>query len=69
MKISELIKSMEDKKKEFGDIEILIEVNYPDTHHSYLSYNIGIFKEENVTAYLNNDNKGEKTFDTALVLF
>ncbi|HEB9325414.1 TPA: hypothetical protein RZK29_001425, partial [Campylobacter jejuni] len=67
--ISELIKSMEDKKKEFGDIEILIEVNYPDTHHNYLKYNIGIYKEESVKAYLNDDNEGGKIFDTALVLF
>ncbi|ECQ5881484.1 hypothetical protein FZL65_00535 [Campylobacter coli] len=69
MKISKLIKSLEDKKKEFGDIDILIEGNYPDSHHNYLSYHIEICKEQSVVAYLNEDNEGRKLFDTALVLF
>ncbi|EAI8454239.1 hypothetical protein CY789_09860 [Campylobacter coli] len=69
MKISELIKSLEDKKKELGDIEVVIEASYPDSHYNYLSYNIGICKEENVVAYINDDNKGRKIFDTCLLLF
>ena len=60
MKISELIKSLEDKKKELGDIEVVIEASYPDSHDNYLSYNIGIG---------NDENKGRKIFDNCLLLF
>lgn len=34
MKISELIKSLEDKKNELGDIEVVIETSYPDSHRT-----------------------------------
>lgn len=69
MKISELIKSLEDKKNELGDIEVVIETSYPDSHRTYLSYSIGISKEENVVTYINGYNKGRKVFDTCLLLF
>lgn len=68
MKISELIKSLEDKKEELGDIEVVIETNHPDSHETFLSYNIYICKDEGVTAYCNSCNSDKKVFDTALVL-
>lgn len=69
MKISELIKSLEDKKKELGDVEVVIETNHPDSYRTYLSCSIGIGKEENIVAYINGYNKGGKVFDTCLLLF
>lgn len=69
MKISKLIELLKEKKKEFGDIDVLIEGNYSDCHHNYFSYHIEICKKERVTAYLNSDGEEKKIFDTALVLF
>lgn len=69
MKITELIKSLEDKKKELGDVEVVIETSYPDSNDTYLSYNIEICKEQSIVAYFNDYNNGRKIFNTCLLLF